>query len=123
MEPVRQLRPRSTRRTVVKTGAKLAYAAPLVAASFRLGAGGALAAGGCACKSAGFVFDDSPPLDGNSNPTGFSPACCTCKHCTFLGATNPVYDPATNQCFDGGQPITSGCYPLCDDVCRPVSPP
>jgi hypothetical protein len=33
-----------SRRTVVKTGAKLAYAAPLLAASFKLVGGGALAA-------------------------------------------------------------------------------
>lgn len=35
-----------TRRTVVKTGAKLAYAAPFVAASFKLSAGRVLAADG-----------------------------------------------------------------------------
>jgi hypothetical protein len=41
-----QLQSRSTRRTVVTTGAKLAYAAPLVAATVALTAGGALAACG-----------------------------------------------------------------------------
>jgi hypothetical protein len=35
---------RTSRRTVVKTGVKLAYAVPLVAASFKLTASGALAA-------------------------------------------------------------------------------
>ena len=38
---------RSTRRAVVATGAKIAYATPLVAATFSLGAGGVAA--GCAC--------------------------------------------------------------------------
>jgi len=41
-----QLSRGATRRTVVTTGAKLAYAAPLVAASLRLTASGALAACG-----------------------------------------------------------------------------
>jgi hypothetical protein len=41
-----QLKSGTTRRTVVTTGAKLAYAAPLVAASFALTARGALAACG-----------------------------------------------------------------------------
>jgi len=41
-----QLTMSTTRRTIVKTGAKLAYVAPLVAASFKLSANGALAACG-----------------------------------------------------------------------------
>jgi hypothetical protein len=41
-----QLSRGTTRRTVVTTGAKLAYAAPLVAASLKFTAGGALAACG-----------------------------------------------------------------------------
>jgi hypothetical protein len=39
--PIDELQRTTTRRTVVATGAKLAYAAPLLAASFQLGARGA----------------------------------------------------------------------------------
>jgi hypothetical protein len=115
-------RTRPTRRAVVATGVKLAYAAPLVAASFGL-TGGALAAADCSCKPAGFVFDASPPLDQNSNLFGYAPACCSCTHCTDLGATAPYYDPASNQCLQGGQSLASICYPICADVCHAVSGP
>ena len=43
-EFVGQIDAQTTRRTIVKTGAKLAYAAPLVAASFKLSSRGAGAA-------------------------------------------------------------------------------
>jgi len=46
----------TTRRTVVKTGAKLAYAAPLVAATMKLTADSALAASG-----GGLICDDLSP--------------------------------------------------------------
>jgi hypothetical protein len=46
MDPTARLVTPATRRAVVKTGAKLAYAAPLVAASVGLTASGALAACG-----------------------------------------------------------------------------
>lgn len=107
---------RSTRRSVIKTGTKLAYATPLVAASFPL-LGRSVLAADCSCKPAGFVFDASPPLDGDSNPFHYVPACCSCKHCTDLGATAPYYDPASNQCFQNGSSIAHICYPLCADVC------
>jgi len=67
-----------TRRTIVKTGAKLAYAAPLVAASFKLSSMGALAAadGSCPC------FDTSQsPKQGQSQsvPCGAQGTCYACK--------------------------------------------
>jgi hypothetical protein len=45
-----------TRRTVVRTGAKLAYAAPLVAASIGTRSAGATAVSGGAVTCAGFSF-------------------------------------------------------------------
>jgi hypothetical protein len=109
---------RSTRRSVVKSGAKLAYATPLVAASFSLLNQTALAAD-CSCKpaDAGFVFDASPPLGVDSNPAGFSPACCSCQHCIYLGAMSPYYNVSAKQCYQDGASIAHICYPLCDDDC------
>jgi hypothetical protein len=68
-----QLSRGTTRRTVVTTGAKLAYAAPLVAASFGLTARGALAAcGGVTPLS--FTGVDGDPL------------CCGC--CQISSSTS-----------------------------------
>jgi len=57
-----QLATSTTRRTIVKTGAKLAYAAPIVAATMKLSAGGAAAAvsdgGNQACNT--FVCGNGP---------------------------------------------------------------
>jgi hypothetical protein len=112
-----------SRRRVVQTGVKVAYAAPIVAATVHLASLRAGAASNCACQPAAgnYVFDETPPLDGDSNPSGFVPACCTCVHCVQLGAPNPSYDPVTNSCLSDGQP-TDRCYPLCTDVCEVVSP-
>ena len=54
-----------SRRTVIRTGVKLGYAAPIVAASFRLTEGGGLAA---TC---------SAPFQAVTLPTGSF--CCTCQ--------------------------------------------
>jgi hypothetical protein len=93
-----------TRRRVVKTGAKLAYAVPLVAATFRLTADGAMAK---SCPS-GYVFDPSGP-DG-------VPECCACTEaCTTIPGTG-TYNPATNRCEgtdDLGQIVVCG-DPKCD---------
>jgi hypothetical protein len=69
----------ATRRAVVGTGVKLAYAAPLVAASFRLGAMGAAAQvsqPGCTCPP-GFtptgVAEPSSPLFRRCCPVGTTP--------------------------------------------------
>lgn len=67
-----QLSRGTTRRTVVTTGVKLAYAAPLVAASLRLTAGGALAACGGATPN---------PFTG----VGGEALCCGC--CSQTGLT------------------------------------
>jgi hypothetical protein len=77
-----QLSRGTTRRTVVTTGAKLAYAAPLVAASFALTARGALAA----C--------------GGQTPIGFTGVggealCCGC--CSQAGLTRAERRVAAQQ--------------------------
>ena len=112
-----------TRRTVVKAGAKLVYTTPILAASMHLSAGSALGAQNCGCYAAagGWVLDATPPLDSDSNPNGFVPACCTCAHCTQAGAVNPTYDPVNNVCMSDGEP-TDLCYPICSGPCEVVSP-
>ena len=112
-----------TRRNIVKAGAKLAYATPILAASMHLSADAVRGVQNCSCltANAGWVFDDSPPLDSDSNPNGFDPACCTCLHCIQLGAANPSYDAANNICLSDGVP-TDRCYPICTDVCEVVTP-
>jgi hypothetical protein len=59
-----------TRRRIVKTGVKLAYAAPLVAASFQLTAGGTLARTcTCGCTLFGpWVYDPSTGTCKSDNP-------------------------------------------------------
>lgn len=77
--------PRITRRTVVKTGTRLAYAAPVVAATYKLTAGGALAA---TCPS-GYTFDPSGPN---------GPGCYNCQghrdfDCQLDFSSCPRVDP------------------------------
>ena len=98
-----QLHSRSTRRTVVATGAKLAYAAPIVAASFKVSGVNAQAIspiggcfhstgtnGGCmpACTSAGFTGTQCGPICGTGQSTGACPVgqggdnpCCNPGYC------------------------------------------
>jgi hypothetical protein len=104
LEATEQLQTRPTRRTVVATGVKLAYAAPIVAASFKVSAINALAQvspvapcghstgpnGGCkgACTSAGFTGDQCNVICGNGQTTGACPVgqggdnpCCNPGYC------------------------------------------
>jgi predicted Zn-ribbon and HTH transcriptional regulator len=100
--------PRVTRRRVVVTTAKLAYATPVVAATFRLTANGALAA---TCPE-GYVFDP----DTTTEPA----RCCRCTNCTIAIAT---YNPDTDRC-EARSP--SGRLLVCGTpICVPVtqSPP
>ena len=94
--------PVTTRRTVVKTGAKLAYAAPLLAASFKLNASGGLAQSTCNCEGIEGGVPDESPYGG-----GDVAQCCTCEHCKSErpGETNGTfvyrgayYNPDTNLC-------------------------
>jgi hypothetical protein len=119
-----------TRRTVVRTGVKLAYATPILAASFHLAGRGALAV--CDCSSiTGAVYDESPY--GGSGVA----SCCTCEHCKaarpwqggrFGSVIYPqaYYLPGVNLCADPslGFPngfSTSYCPPICTP-CGPFSP-
>src|SRR5215210_2270338 len=99
-----QLDSRSTRRTIVKTGVKLAYVAPIVAASFKVSGVNAQTIspikdncfhstgtnGGCmpACTSAGFTGDQCNDICGNGQTTGACPVgqggdnpCCNPGYC------------------------------------------
>jgi hypothetical protein len=112
----------TTRRRVLKTGAKLAYAAPVVATSLKLSHLNALADGACTCTGAGAVFDETPYGGGG-------PSCCTCEHCkskrlqpdgTLGGVIYPqaYYRPETSLCADPslGFPEwfpASYCAPIC----------
>jgi hypothetical protein len=119
-----QLYSRSTRRTVVATGAKLAYAAPIVAASFKVSGVNAQAIsggfcghstginGGCmpACTSAGFTGAQCGPICGTGQFTGACPVgqggdnpCCNPGYCVPTNYTagaggNPVYVGPTSGC-------------------------
>jgi len=87
-EIARSLSQRSTRRTVVKTGTRLAYAAPLVALSFKLSSRGALAA----CPATYQLVTVGFPPD--------SPQCCRCN-CTI---SDVIFDAANGTCTDPIEP-------------------
>jgi hypothetical protein len=113
-----------TRRRVAAAGAKLAYTAPLVAASMKLAARGAEAAisggfcghstgpnGGCkgACAAAGFTGNQCNRFCGNGQFVGACPVgqgggnpCCNAGYC----------DPANFRRV-GGQPAYVGPTPGC----------
>jgi hypothetical protein len=102
-----RLNSKSTRRTVVTTGVKLAYATPLVAASFKLNANGSLAQVPEECRP-GFTF--VPILDD----------CCKCD-CTVI---DDILDVATGTCHNpGGTDVTDECL-VCNggvlDISQPV---
>lgn len=94
---------RLTRRSVVSSGVKLAYAAPLVAASFKLTAGGALGQGLTCLPDYTFIeiLND----------------CCICD-CTTIGVT---IDPNDGTCHNpDGTDVTQFCR-TCGGVSQ-VSP-
>jgi len=88
-----QLKTQITRRTVVRTGAKLAYAAPLVAASFKLDNGvGAQAAPSAAC------------VPGTCDLVSICGSHCGCRT-NASGSTSCLQNIA---CVDAN-PCTDGC--------------
>jgi hypothetical protein len=118
-----------TRRTIVKTGVKLAYVAPIVAASFKVSGVNAQTIspikdncfhstgtnGGCmpACTSAGFTGAQCGPICGTGQFTGACPVgqgggnpCCNPGYCV----------PANYSAGAGGNPVytgpTAGCPPV-----------
>lgn len=118
---------RLTRRKIVTTGTKLAYAAPLVAASFKLTGGRVMAEdyceqcitdslspkpleGGCyTCKSAasGCLPTQGSAQAADIDPQNVGGLVCICqsKNCTVNGVTYNQYDNITE---------------LSDGACRPV---
>jgi hypothetical protein len=115
-----------TRRTIVKTGVKLAYVAPIVAASFKVSGVNAQTIspikdncfhstgtnGGCmpACTSAGLTGDQCNDICGNGQTPGACPVgegnenpCCNPGYCDPGN-----YDDATGT-YTGP---TSGCPPV-----------
>lgn len=102
VEPEIRLQSRMSRRTVVGTGAKLAYAAPLVAATFSLAARGA----GAAVCDPGFTF------------IAILGQCCICD-CSTIG---DEIDPATGTCHNpDGTDVTEFCR-TCVGVSGPSIP-
>jgi hypothetical protein len=81
-----ELGPQVTRRRIVTTGAKLAYAAPLVAVSFKLTGSGALAA--TPICPATYTPDEKNVAFGG-------PACC---RCTCSLSTKGQYQASDDTC-------------------------
>jgi hypothetical protein len=128
-----QLHSPSTRRAAVATGVKLAYAAPIVAASFKLSGVNAQAlspVGGCfhstgtnggcqpACTSAGFTGNQCNNICGNGQDTGACPVgqggnnpCCNPGYCD---PANYEADPSTGDPVYTGP--TAGCPPVTTTV-------
>jgi hypothetical protein len=111
----------TTRRTIVKTGAKLAYAAPLVAATIKLSAQGALAtvSGGCSAtyQISGFPFQISGEIcdvrdSETGEPAGNAICVCGCPdgiaHCEItlsVGDRSIIFAsccPGNGICVTGG---------------------
>jgi hypothetical protein len=93
-----------TRRRVVTTGAKLAYTAPLVAASYRLGSGLAAAASPVCVEN---------ELCGNGHP------CCFClSNNNVLNCYQDQYCEDAPQCSDS-EPCSGGglCVPADKNFC------
>jgi hypothetical protein len=127
-----QLAKETSRRTVVKTGAKLAYAAPIVAASFKLsarGAGAATVSGepGSGC-SGDFVCGNAPTACGTDN-RGFGDTCycfASTENTGVCGANICITPSGTcassDQCPDGSFCSVNtccgdgACIPRCGDV-------
>lgn len=117
---VQQLDAQTTRRTIVKTGAKIAYAAPLVAASFKLQSAmaqsisnqhpecvGATCASFIQCSSSnGDCVCITTPVGGFCVPGSTS--------CSIIGPCD-----ANNACPDGSVCAIDTC--CIDPVCVPTS--
>jgi hypothetical protein len=107
----------TTRRTVVKTGVKLAYAAPLVAATMKLSAQGVFAA-----QSGGLTFCGHSTCAG---PDGVILNTCGCMQaCAAAGGTG---NTCNDICGDGQHtglcPVgQGGNNPCCSlDLCDPAN--
>jgi hypothetical protein len=103
-DPADALAARTTRRRILATGTKLAYAAPLVAASLKISAGPAFAqvvspGGGCA------------DLFAQPDETGaITPICCP-PQLICAGATAAASDDQC--CYEDEVCLTAGCCRTC----------
>ena len=118
-----------SRRTIVKTGVKLAYAAPLVAASFRLSAGavGAQTVSPGICTFGFFCGDPPNFFICGTDPRGISSQCncyetdggtgvaCGARICITAGGTCTVSDdcPAGSFCSFNTCCGNGACIPDC----------
>jgi hypothetical protein len=93
----------TTRRRVVATGAKLAYAAPVVAATMGLAARGASAACACPSNTAAFAYF----------AVTHGPNTGTCAQCP---AGSGGYDQARDRCVGTVAARVPSAYvaPICD---------
>ena len=99
----------TTRRTVIKTGARLAYAAPLLAASVHFGAGSALAT----IISPGACFHSSDIPGQGCKETCTATGCSgqACDGCS--GGAHPCDACCTAAGLGNVCPSTSYCNPDC----------
>ena len=111
----------TTRRTVVKTGAKIAYAAPIVAASFKLTSMTAAAQavsgsctnviGACNVPANGCNGDAScacfRTIDGSSACIQFNVCCAGCKTCSSNADCGSGCACVADTC------LGNVCQPLC----------
>jgi hypothetical protein len=109
----------TTRRTIVKTGAKLAYAAPLVAASFKLSAGRAgaqaVSRGNCPCLTLNCGTAVPGTICGCLESTEGHQFCSNDFGC---GTTDPC--DSTDDCPSGFFcQANSDCAGSCGAVCVP----
>jgi hypothetical protein len=102
--------PRTTRRHVVKTGVRLAYAAPLVAATLELTTDGVLGGDACVCPAntarVKYFRDTVGPHVGT---------CAACR------PTATGYDQTQQKCIGGGAASTPLSYVA--KICGALSPP
>jgi len=115
----------TTRRTIVTTGTKLAYAAPIVAATFKLStnAAGAVSANG-PCQT--FTCGNGPCVD---HETGFDCFCfenvATPGQGTCLGdfpCSGTASCSSDTDCSGGGTCVTNTCCGLGLQFCAPPCP-
>jgi hypothetical protein len=126
----KQLRRETTRRTAVTTGAKLAYAAPLVAASLRLTADGALAA--CGGTTPLELTVDDRLLCCGCCPQSGSTSARAMKRLKALQATDPAFAACQTllasqnppiPCPQAGQPGSDVERVCIAENVNPISPP
>jgi hypothetical protein len=109
-EPGTASAPRTTRRHVVMTGVRLAYAAPLVAATLELTTGGSLGDDACVCPvntaRVRYFRDTVGPNVGE---------------CAAYRPTATGYDQTQQKCIGSG--AASNPLSYVSKICSAISPP